>query len=146
MNETVASTSDCIFLNLEGDQYEIPEFQIIDTIDLTELSQNILETNIKESVLGKVSNIMDEQLTCAICSELFVKAVTLNCAHTFCHHCIKLWNKKRKDCPVCRKPVISMIRSLVLDNFIESMIENLPIELKNKRKEIIQEREGKRFF
>jgi len=140
--QTVASTSDCIFFNL-NDQYEVPEYEIIDTIDLTALSQNILETNIKENVLGKVSDIMDEQLTCSICSELFVKATTLNCTHTFCHHCITSWNKRRKDCPVCRKPVISMIRSLVLDNFIESMIDNLPTELKNKRKEIIQEREGK---
>ncbi|XP_024873418.1 E3 ubiquitin-protein ligase rnf8-A-like [Temnothorax curvispinosus] len=138
-NETIASTSECIFLNL--DQYEVPEYEIIDTIDLTAISQNILETNIKENVLGKVSDIMDEQLTCTICSELFVKASTLGCAHTFCNHCIKMWNKKRRDCPVCRKPVVSMTRSLVLDNFIESMIENLPPELKNRRKEIIQERE-----
>lgn len=111
---------------------------------MTDISQNILET--KENILGKVSDIMDEQLTCTICSELFVKATTLSCAHTFCHYCIKTWNKKRKDCPVCRKPVVSMIRSLVLDNFIESMIENLPTELKNRRKELIQEREGKGFF
>jgi len=128
---------------LNGDQFEVPQYEIIDTIDLTEISQNILETSINENILGKVSNIMDEQLTCAICSELFIKATTLNCTHTFCHHCINSWNKKQKSCPVCRKPVISMIRSLVLDNFIESMIDNLPIELKNRRKEIIQEREGK---
>lgn len=37
-----------------------------------------------------------------------------------------------------------MNRSLVLDNFIESMIENLPTELKNRRKEIIEERKGKK--
>lgn len=130
---------------MDVDQYE-GEY-VIDTIDLTDLdlSQRI-ETNIKESVLGKVSDIMDEQLTCTICSELFVKAMTLSCMHTFCHYCIKMWNKKRKDCPICRKPVMSMIRSLVLDNFIESMIENLPTELKNRRMEIIQEREGKGFF
>lgn len=132
---------------MEVDQaFEVPAYEIIDTIDLTTLSENILETNIKENVLGKVSNIMDEQLTCTICSELFVKATTLSCTHTFCHHCIKMWNKKRKDCPVCRKPVTSMIKSLVLDNFIESMIENLPIDLKNRRQEIIKEREGKKFF
>ncbi|KYN34316.1 E3 ubiquitin-protein ligase RNF8-B [Trachymyrmex septentrionalis] len=136
----IASTSECIFLNLNGDQFEVPQYEIIDTIDLTEINQNILETNINENILGKVSNIMDEQLTCAICSELFIKATTLNCAHTFCHHCINSWNKKQKNCPVCRKPVISMIRSLVLDNFIESMIDNLPTELKNRRKEIIQDR------
>lgn len=37
-----------------------------------------------------------------------------------------------------------MNRSLVLDNFIESMIENLPTELKERRREIIEERKGKK--
>lgn len=87
---------------------------------------------------------MDEQLTCSICSELFVRATTLNCTHTFCYHCIHMWNKKGRDCPVCRKSIISMNRSLVLDNFIESMIENLPTELKERRREIIEERKGKK--
>lgn len=142
-NETIASTSECIILNMDVNQeFDLPAYEIIETIDLTTLSQNILETNIKENILGKVSDIMDEQLTCTICSELFVKATTLSCMHTFCHYCIKTWNKKRRDCPVCRKPVISMIRSLVLDNFIESMIENLPTEFKSRRKEIIIERKA----
>lgn len=135
-----ASTADnCIFVEVINDS---SEFQILDTIDLTGLSQNIIETNTKENILGKVSDIMDEQLTCSICSELFVRATTLNCTHTFCHHCICMWNKKRRDCPVCRKSIISMNRSLVLDNFIESMIENLPTELKERRREIIEERKA----
>ena len=85
---------------------------------------------------------MDEQLTCSICSELFVKATTLNCMHTFCNYCIHLWNKKKKLCPICRTPISTMNRPLALDNFIESMIENLSIEFKGKRKEIIKERQG----
>lgn len=86
---------------------------------------------------------MDEQLTCTICSELFVKATTLNCMHTFCQHCINVWNKKRKECPICRASVSSMNRSIVLDNFIESMLKNLPIQFKERRKEILEERQGK---
>lgn len=137
-----ASTADnCIFVELI-DVDQSSGLHILDTIDLTELSQNVIETNTKENVLGKVTNIMDEQLTCSICSELFVKATTLNCTHTFCHHCICMWNKRRRDCPVCRKSIISMNKSLVLDNFIESMIENLPTDLKDKRKEIIEERKA----
>jgi len=132
----------CIFVEFLD---ETSALNVIDTIDLTEFSQNVVETNTKENVFEKVSNIMDEQLTCSICSELFVKATTLNCTHTFCHHCINMWSKKQKKCPVCRKSIISMNRSLVLDNFIESMIENLPAELKNRRKEIIEERKGKKY-
>lgn len=137
-----ASTADnCIVVELMNVD-QTSEYHILDTIDLTEFSQNVIETNTKENVLGKVSDIMDEQLTCSICSELFVRATTLNCTHTFCDHCIRMWNKKRRDCPVCRKPIISMNRSLVLDNFIESMIENLPTELKSRRKEIVEERKA----
>lgn len=94
-------------------------------------------------MFDKINDIMDEQLTCTICSELFVKATTLNCMHTFCQHCINVWNKKRKECPICRAPVLSMNRSIVLDNFIESMLENLPIRFKERRKEILKERQGR---
>ncbi|EZA60956.1 E3 ubiquitin-protein ligase rnf8-A [Ooceraea biroi] len=127
----------CIFVELVNvDQSS--DLHILDTIDLTGLNDDATP---KENILDKVTDIMDEQLTCSICSELFVKATTLNCTHSFCHHCITIWNKKRRECPICRKSIISMNKSLVLDNFIESMIENLPTELKNRRKEIIQERE-----
>ncbi|XP_014482229.1 PREDICTED: E3 ubiquitin-protein ligase RNF8-like [Dinoponera quadriceps] len=135
---TVSPSNNCIYVELV-DVNQGSEFHVLDTIDLTGFGQNI-ETNTKEGVFEKVSGIMDEQLTCIICSELFVKATTLNCTHTFCHHCINMWCRKRRECPVCRKPVMSMNRSLVLDNFIESMIENLPTELQNRRKEILQER------
>ncbi|XP_033336925.2 uncharacterized protein LOC117226569 isoform X1 [Megalopta genalis] len=131
----------CIFLEFVNDPTGI---QILDTIDLTLPTQITINTEEeqKESVINKVSNIMDEQLTCSVCSELFVKATTLNCMHTFCHHCIVTWNKKKRECPVCRAPVTSMNRSIVLDNFIESMLESLPTELKERRKEVIEERKA----
>lgn len=137
---TITNAMDnCIFVEFVD---ESSAYNIIDTIDLTEFSQNIIEPNTKENVLEKVSGIMDEQLTCSICSELFVKATTLNCTHTFCHYCINMWFQKQRKCPVCRKSIISMNKSLVLDNFIESMIENLPTELKSRRKELLEERTG----
>lgn len=143
---TVAGPSDnsannCIFLEFVNDPSTFP---ILETIDLTIDTQFGAEPEKKETVLNKVSDIMDEQLTCSICSELFVKATTLNCMHTFCHYCIVSWNKKRKECPVCRARVAAMNRSIVLDNFIESMLENLPTTTKDRRNELIEERNGKR--
>lgn len=134
-----STTNNCIFLEIVNDPSS--EFQIIDTIDLTGATQLTVVNEEKESVLNKVNDIMDEQLTCSICSELFVKAITLNCMHTFCQHCIKSWNKRKKECPVCRSSVSSMNRSIVLDNFIESMLENLPTRFKERRKELLEERQ-----
>lgn len=111
---------------------------IIDTIDLTENNEDNSITS--KDVMNKVSTIMDEQLTCSVCSELFINATTLNCMHTFCLHCINEWSKKRRECPICRVFVTSMNRSLVLDNFIEKMLDSLPTHMKDKRAEIVKER------
>lgn len=50
----------CIFVEFIDES----ALNIIDTIDLTGYSQNVMETNTKENVFEKVSDIMDEQLTC----------------------------------------------------------------------------------
>ena len=60
-------------------------------------------------------NKVQEQLTCSICLEHFVKPRTLGCLHTFCEHCLDKCFKKVADvegivtttisCPVCRKVV-----------------------------------------
>ncbi|CAK9795014.1 E3 ubiquitin-protein ligase rnf8 [Anthophora quadrimaculata] len=136
------SNDSCIFLEIINDPLNI---HIIDTIDLTAATQLTVDSEGKEGVLDKVNDIMDEQLTCSICSELFVKATTLNCTHTFCYHCINSWSKKKKECPVCRTRVSAMNRSIVLDNFIESMLENLPTRFKERRKETIEERQDCQF-
>ena len=121
----------------------------LDTIDLTldsPRSSSIEQAN--KAAFDKVENIMDEQLTCSICSELFVRAMTTNCMHTFCNHCIMTWMKKSKEplCPVCRARVVSMTRSLVIDNFIERMVENLPLASRHRRSKLVKERKGNSIF
>ncbi|XP_012286356.1 E3 ubiquitin-protein ligase RNF8 [Orussus abietinus] len=121
------------------------DLQILGTIDLTvdSPSPSSSEIGAGEKVFDKVGDIMDEQLTCSICSELFIRAMTLNCTHTFCQYCISSWMKKRKECPVCRCTVTSSTRSLVLDNFIEGMLNNMPSRYKIRRDEVLDERRAK---
>lgn len=50
--------------------------------------------------------------------------------------------KKKDTCPICRKRIRSQNKSIVVDSFIDKMVENLSVELKNRRQEIVEERQG----
>ncbi|KAL0880862.1 hypothetical protein ABMA27_002045 [Loxostege sticticalis] len=96
----------------------------------------------KQSTLAEVGELMENELQCSICAELFVAATTLNCSHTFCKYCITMWKKKKKDCPICRTAITSECKSLVLDSFIEKMVQSLTEEMKIKRQEMLKAREA----
>ena len=79
---------------------------------------------------------MQEEFTCTICQELFIRSYTLPCAHSFCECCIKEWmkTKRQKDCPICRKQITSEpVHSLVLDNVISKMEAKLSKSEKEER-------------
>jgi hypothetical protein len=45
---------------------------------------------------------IDEALKCIICTQPFVKPVSLHCQHTFCRECIRTWLNEDQSCPTCR--------------------------------------------
>ncbi|XP_033873025.3 E3 ubiquitin-protein ligase rnf8-like isoform X1 [Acipenser ruthenus] len=96
----------------------------------------------KEEVLTQMTEVLENELQCIICSELFFEAVTLNCAHSFCSHCINQWRKRKDECPICRQGIFAQTRSLVLDNCIDRMVENLSSEMKERRESLMRERKG----
>ncbi|XP_041106573.1 E3 ubiquitin-protein ligase rnf8-like isoform X1 [Polyodon spathula] len=96
----------------------------------------------KEEVLTQMTEVLESELQCIVCSELFIEAVTLNCAHSFCSHCINQWRKRKDECPICRQNLFSQTRSLVLDNCIDRMVENLSSEMKERRESLIRERKA----
>uniref|UniRef100_A0A3Q1F425 E3 ubiquitin-protein ligase CHFR n=1 Tax=Acanthochromis polyacanthus TaxID=80966 RepID=A0A3Q1F425_9TELE len=98
----------------------------------------------KEEVVTQVTEVLENELQCIICSELFIETVILNCAHSFCCYCIKLWRKKKDECPICRQVIQSQTRCLALDNCIDSMVENLSLDMKARRQALISERKGER--
>ncbi|KAF0314410.1 E3 ubiquitin-protein ligase rnf8-B [Amphibalanus amphitrite] len=57
------------------------------------------------------------ELECAVCLELFRRATTLGCGHTFCADCVR----STRRCPLCRAPVTSAARSVTLDSIIGSL-------------------------
>ncbi|NXU04695.1 RNF8 ligase, partial [Buphagus erythrorhynchus] len=97
----------------------------------------------KEEVLNQMNDVLENELQCTICSEYFIEAVTLNCAHSFCSYCINEWTKRKVECPICRQEIKSKTRSLVLDNCINRMVEKLDVEMKEHRLSLIRERKEK---
>ncbi|KAG7306507.1 hypothetical protein JYU34_009146 [Plutella xylostella] len=115
-------------------------------IEKNTLLQNICssdpgEGSSKQEALEEVGELLQSELQCSICTELLVAATTLNCSHTYCKYCITVWGKKKRECPICRAPITSECRSLVLDSFIEKMVASLSAELQEKRRELLKDRE-----
>ncbi|XP_026097055.1 E3 ubiquitin-protein ligase rnf8-like isoform X1 [Carassius auratus] len=98
----------------------------------------------KEEVVTQMTEVLESELQCSICSELFIEAVTLNCAHSFCQHCIREWRKRKDKCPMCWQNITSQTRSLVLDNCIDRMVENLSADMRERRLALINERKGQK--
>ncbi|KAM4835501.1 E3 ubiquitin-protein ligase RNF8 isoform 2-T2 [Thomomys bottae] len=99
----------------------------------------------KEEVLNHMNDVLENELQCIICSEYFIEAVTLNCAHSFCSYCINEWMKRKTECPICRQDIKSKTYSLVLDNCINKMVVSLSSEVKERRVVLIRERRAKRL-
>ncbi|XP_014908606.1 E3 ubiquitin-protein ligase rnf8 isoform X1 [Poecilia latipinna] len=96
----------------------------------------------KEEVVTQVTEVLENELQCIICSELFIEAVILNCAHSFCSYCIKQWRNKKDECPICRQAIQSQTRCLALDNCIDRMVENLSLDMKARRQTLVTERKA----
>ncbi|XP_023589915.1 E3 ubiquitin-protein ligase RNF8 isoform X1 [Trichechus manatus latirostris] len=99
----------------------------------------------KEEVLNHMNDVLENELQCIICSEYFIEAVTLSCAHSFCSYCISEWMKRKIECPICRKDITSKTHSLVLDNCISKMVDNLSSEVRDRRIILIRERKALLF-
>ena len=56
---------------------------------------------------SKEENILQD-ITCSICTNLFIQPFSISCGHTFCKTCITRWIKQRKICPICNSKIIKL--------------------------------------
>ncbi|KAJ8275462.1 hypothetical protein COCON_G00072140 [Conger conger] len=51
------------------------------------------------------SSLLEEELSCPVCSEIFRDPVILTCSHSLCKACLQqYWDEKgSRECPVCRR-------------------------------------------
>ncbi|KAJ8667563.1 hypothetical protein QAD02_009226 [Eretmocerus hayati] len=122
------------------------QYSIVDTIDLTNenggasTSSNVPKEN---AVMDEVNNIMDNTMTCSICSEFYVHPMITSCEHTFCQYCIDQWMKRQNHCPVCRTVNPLMFFNRNSHNIIEEVVKKLTPEQLEKRAKLVEDRKGK---
>ncbi|KAI8914000.1 hypothetical protein DFJ77DRAFT_440880 [Powellomyces hirtus] len=74
---------------------------------------------------------VQEDMTCAVCSRLYIVPYSLKCSHVFCYECIYTWfenlvtKELPKRCPVCRDDCLSRPRAdHVLGKLVNHMVES----------------------
>merc|ERR1719228_262340 len=103
-----------------------------------------------QDMMDNFKELAETQLQCAVCSELFVEATSINCGHTFCNYCISEWKKKKANCPVCRTDIKQMVQCKILDEYVDKVYDQFVGEggkiqrqtLKEERSKIKKENEA----
>lgn len=106
-----------------------------------EMMEFAVTAEAKKAVVDTVEEVVDSELQCPICNELFIQAILLNCSHTFCQYCINCWKKTKRDCPSCRAPLRTETRNLAIDSFIDKILLTLSQDTRNNRQQMVKERE-----
>ncbi|XP_020896302.1 E3 ubiquitin-protein ligase TRIM71 [Exaiptasia diaphana] len=101
------------------------------------LSRNAPSLYTRSTTMATVSeyaDILEEELTCSVCSDVFKEPKTLQCFHKFCFECIKGWidrcnrDKQLARCPICKEKIfipegnVSKLRSSF---YLESLLQLL---------------------
>uniref|UniRef100_H2ZZU7 RING-type E3 ubiquitin transferase n=2 Tax=Latimeria chalumnae TaxID=7897 RepID=H2ZZU7_LATCH len=70
------------------------------------------------------TGVLEDEMTCSVCQELFKDPVTLKCGHNFCRECVcEYWKGNIfSACPICRadSAISDLITNLTLRNIVET--------------------------
>ncbi len=97
------------------------------------LEPEVIFSSPKTAKLAKISNDLEQGLTCSICMKIFHKCIALNpCLHPFCSWCILNSLKSSVQCPLCKVKAISIIKNFVLQNLVELTLKIFPEKERSK--------------
>uniref|UniRef100_A0A1B6HXC4 E3 ubiquitin-protein ligase CHFR n=1 Tax=Homalodisca liturata TaxID=320908 RepID=A0A1B6HXC4_9HEMI len=148
-----------ILLECELEQYRLCEEKVeaelkleSKIIDLTkestskdevvkDLERRIQEKDKAAEKLKRDIEVLEEELQCSICAELFIEPTVLNCGHMFCKTCIDEWKTKKKICPMCRAKIVTSVRIFTVDTIIEKNVALLSAEARSRRETLILQRQ-----
>jgi len=100
--------------------------------------------NIFDDMMSNFKDMLENELQCSICNEVYVFPQTVECGHTYCEHCIRSWMNKKMNCPECRAKISKPIPNKVLDSYIAKFVESfVPKQFQDARKSLVEERRNK---
>ncbi|KAJ8274841.1 hypothetical protein COCON_G00094660 [Conger conger] len=77
--------------------------------------------------MASAFSLLEEELSCPVCSEIFRDPVVLRCSHSFCKACLQQYweHKGSQECPLCRgrSSMAHPVPSLSLKNACESFLK-----------------------
>lgn len=68
-----------------------------------------------------IGDILEDELVCSICVEIYEKPLLTLCDHMFCSNCIKRWLKEKSSCPICKTNLA----------YLDDSLRPAPIVIKN---------------
>ncbi|XP_061098673.1 E3 ubiquitin-protein ligase TRIM35-like [Conger conger] len=73
------------------------------------------------------SSLLEEEMSCPVCTEIFKDPVLMSCSHSFCKRCLQgYWEQKGlRECPVCKRRSSKPIppTNLSLKNICEAFLK-----------------------
>lgn len=112
-------------------------------------SPKVASTLRARTVSSCSGSMLEEELSCPVCCEIFKDPVVLKCSHSFCRACLQeFWNKRkvRRECPTCRRkcsltePTISLALKNVADTFLKEKEHNVAVAKTEAAKKIVEEK------
>ncbi len=87
----------------------------------------------------QIANICTSELECAICTNMYIEPMILQCGHTFCKKCLNdAFKIGKKKCPLCNCKLNSIAyRNIVVEQAISQLSTALDDETVHERDKII---------
>jgi len=96
--------------------------------------------NMFENIIEDMQELLERQLQCAICNEVYINTVAVKCGHMFCEACMSTWMETKKSCPLCRTQVTATFSCKAIDSYVSKFIETFASkDYQNSRKALIDQ-------
>lgn len=108
---------------------------------LTSLSSTSLtEEKLNEIIHKDAQDVLETELRCAICQDIYINPMILNCSHSFCRFCVRRWLSRKTVCPECRVSVSFQAENLALRNIVNKMVQKSSPQFQSSRTTSVNQR------